>query len=132
MDKKPAVAFPVNGDGFLHVAGGFLPSFPCVLLAHVHDFVSILSIGNEHSHAGMRVLFISHTGEADGVRVVKVVILFPESMVFTDFQQIVDDGAVHGRVAAHTVIVPVEDAGIAFLHEQDERIGGGLEPVFHS
>ena len=28
VDKKPAVAFPVNGDGFLHVAGGFLPSFP--------------------------------------------------------------------------------------------------------
>ena len=53
-------------------------------------------------------------------------------MVFTDFQQIVDDGAVHGRIAAHAVIIPVEDTGIAFFHEQNERIGGGLEPVFYS
>lgn len=39
---------------------------------------------------------IPHAGEADGVRVVKVVVLLPEGMVFTDFQQVVDDAAVHG------------------------------------
>ena len=102
-----------------------------MLLAHVHHLVPVLSVGDEHGHAGMRVVVIPHAGEADGVRVVKVVVLLPEGMVFADFQQVVDDAAVHGRVAAYSVVVSVEDAGIAFLHEQDERIGGGLEPVFH-
>ena len=55
---------------------------------------------------------------------VEVVILLPVGVVLADFQQVVDDAAVHGRIAADTVVIPVKDAGVAVLHEQDQRVGG--------
>lgn len=75
------------------------------------------------------MLFVPHSGEADGIRMVEVVILLPVGVVLADFQQVVNDAAVHGRIAADAVVIPVKDAGVAVLHEQDQCVGGRLEPV---
>ena len=101
-----------------------------VQLYNLLPFPAIATVAHQYSHtAGM--LFISQAGPANGVRVIKVIILVAVGVSFAGVQKRVDQEPMRWHrdmvkisvfpfvIVLGSVVVRVEDAGIPFLQQQD-------------